>query len=178
MLGNEGFVSSAEFPVPDPSRLDPLAEFGEEYIKGVTGDIGEILKVTGLSPKKLVLYSAPNWQWDVFRQAVASAREGHLHMSGLMKAALDIPDIKPHAKELAKFAQKIVADIPKLSEEQLAKYGLPIDEHRMLAEAREFFGGEFGCQVQCFSAEDPARYDPNDKARQAVPLRPGIFIEG
>ena len=105
------------------------------------------------------------------------ASDGHLYMSGLMKALMEVPEIRTYAKELAKFAQKIVADIPKLSKEQLAKYGLPLDEHRALLESSEFFAGEFGCQVQCHLAEDPKRYDPQDKAKNAVPLRPAIFLE-
>jgi len=177
MLGEEGFVSCAPFPSPDESRADPLAEFQEEFVREVAEDIGEIIKVTKMAPKKLVLYSAPAWKWEVFRRAVAMASEGHLYMSGLMKAVLDDPGIKRRAKELPRYAQKIVADIPKLSEEQLSKYRLPLDEHLALVESREFFAGEFGCQVQCYPAEDPDRYDPQDKAKNAVPLRPAIFIE-
>jgi leucyl-tRNA synthetase len=87
------------------------------------------------------------------------ARDGHLYMSGLMKAVIELPEIKQHSKE------------------QLAKYGLPLDEQEVLADAREFLAGEFSCQVQVFSGADPAKYDPQDKARNAVPLRPAIFIE-
>lgn len=178
MLGMEGFVSCAGFPEADMAKVDPLAEFKEEVVKMVTDDIGEIIKVTKLSPKKIVLYSAAGWKWEVFRKAVAMAQDGHLYMSGLMKSVLEVQSIKQHSKELAKFAQKIVADIPKLSKEQLAKFGLPLDEKELLSDAREFLAGEFSCQVQTFSADDEARHDPQDKAKQAVPLRPAIFIEG
>jgi leucyl-tRNA synthetase len=177
MLGKEGFVSSASFPAAEDCMTDPLAEFKEEVVRMVTGDIGEILKVTRISPKRIVLYHAPSWKWEVFRKAVAMARDGHLYMSGLMKVAMEIPGMKEHSRELAKFAQKIVADIPKQAKEQLAKYALPLDEGDLLSDAREFLATEFGCQVQAFSAEDAARHDPLDKARQAVPLRPAIFIE-
>jgi leucyl-tRNA synthetase len=178
MLGGKGFVSDAPFPEPDGSRSDPLSEFREEFVRDVAGDIGEIIKVTKLAPKKLVLYSAPGWKWTVFRKALEMASEGHLYMSGLMKAVLEDPGIKLHAKELPRYAQKIVADIPKLSAEQLAKYRLALDEHAALVESRGFFAGEFNCQVQCYAAEDPDRHDPQDKAKTAVPLRPAIFIEG
>jgi leucyl-tRNA synthetase len=177
MLGKGGFVSCASFPAADESLTDPLAEFKEEVVGMVTDDIGEILKVTKISPKKIVLYHGPAWKWEVFRMAVAMARDGHLYMSGLMKAAMEVPGMKEHSKELARFAQKIVADIPKLAREQLAKYALPLDEGELLSDAREFLATEFGCPVQAFSADDPARLDPQDKARQAVPLRPAIYIE-
>ena len=177
MLGMKGFVSNAAFPVADESGVDPLSEFKEEFVKNVTEDIGEIIKVTKLDPKKLLLYSAPAWKWEVFRRAVAMARDGHLYMSGLMKAVMEEPQMAQHAKDLAKFAQRIVADIPKLSKEQLARFSLPLDEREVLADAREFLGAEFGCQVLVFSGDDPAKYDPQDKSRNAVPLRPAIFIE-
>jgi hypothetical protein len=67
--------------------------------------------------------------------------------------------------------------MPKAAREQLARYALPLDEGEMLADARDFIASEYGCQVQVFSADDGARHDPQDKARQAVPLRPAIFIE-
>ena len=178
MLGMKGFACCAAFPVPDETKTDALAEFKEELVKQVTGDIGEIIKVTKLSPKTIVLYSAPGWKWEVFRRAVAMAADGRLDMSGLMKSVMGLPDIKQHAKELARFAQKIVTDIPRLSKEQLANYGLPLDEKELLSDAREFLASEFGCQVQTFAADDGARHDPQDKARNAVPLRPAILIEG
>ena len=177
MLGKEGFASCASFPAADERMADPLAEFKEDVVRMVADDIGEILKVTRISPKRIVLYHAPCWKWDVFRMSVAMARDGHLYMSGLMKAAMEMPGMKEHSKELAKFAQKVVADIPKAAREQLARYALPLDEGEMLADARDFYATEFGCQVQVFPADDSARYDPQDKARQAVPLRPAIFIE-
>jgi len=31
--------------------------------------------------------------------------------------------------------------------------------------------------VQVFRADDAKRYDPQDRARLAVPLRPAIFVE-
>jgi leucyl-tRNA synthetase len=177
MLGNQGFISNSSFPVPDESKRDPLAEFTEDIVESVTQDIGEILKVTKLTPKKVVLYASPAWKWKVFRKAVEMARGGHLYMSGLMKALTPEPDLKPHAKELAKYAQKIVADIPKLSAEQLAQYSLPLNEMELLADAKDFLAAEFSCEVQVFSADDPKKPDPADKAKHAVPVRPAIFVE-
>jgi len=177
MLGNEGFVSNAEFPVPDEKMRDPLAEFKEDIVKSVTEDIGEILKVTKLTPKKIILYTSPLWKWTVFRKAIEMARGGHLYMSGLMKALTPEQDLKPHAKEMAKYAQKIVADIPKLSQEQLAQLGLPLDEPELLADAKDFFASEFSCDVQVFAGDDPKKHDPVEKARQAAPVRPAIYIE-
>jgi len=177
MLGEKGFVSLAPFPEPDASCSDPLSEFREEFIREVAEDIGEIVRVTKIAPKKLSLYSAPPWKWEVFRRALSMASEGHLYMSGFMKTVLEDPEIKRHAKELSRYAQKIVADIPKLSAEQLAKYRLPLDEQLALSDAREFFASEFNCEVLVFAAGDPGKYDPADKARNAVPLRPAIFIE-
>ncbi|MBM4250240.1 MAG: leucine--tRNA ligase [Euryarchaeota archaeon] len=177
MLGGKGFVSDAPFPAPDEGRLDPLAEFREEYLSNLLGDIAEIIKVTKIGPRRMVLYCAPQWKWEVFRRAMAMARGGHLYMSGLMKSALEDPAIAPHSRELARFAQKLVADIPKLSEDQLAKYALPFEEHATLAGAGAFLSGEFGCEVEVHRADAPDRYDPQEKAGKAVPLRPAIFLE-
>jgi hypothetical protein len=53
----------------------------------------------------------------------------------------------------------------------------PIDEYRVLSEACKFLEKEFGCEVRVYRANDVEKYDPQNKAEQAIPLRPAIYIE-
>ncbi|MEM2890468.1 MAG: hypothetical protein QW358_03915, partial [Candidatus Hadarchaeum sp.] len=53
-----------------------------------------------------------------------------------------------------------------------------LDELQVLTEAADFIRGEFGLsQVQVFGADDEARYDPQNRAKMSLPLRPAIYLE-
>ncbi|GAG69812.1 unnamed protein product, partial [marine sediment metagenome] len=53
-----------------------------------------------------------------------------------------------------------------------------IDELQVLLGAVDFIREQLNVKEVCvFKADDAARYDPQDRARLAVPLRPAIFIE-
>ena len=52
-----------------------------------------------------------------------------------------------------------------------------IDELSYLSGVVGFLGAELGCQVSVFSADDPEKEDPLNKAKHAQPRRPAIFIE-
>ncbi len=65
-----------------------------------------------------------------------------------------------------------------MPDERLAELEeVELDEYGVLYEASGFLGKQFGAQVKVFKADDQARYDPQDRAKLAVPLRPAIFVE-
>jgi leucyl-tRNA synthetase len=52
-----------------------------------------------------------------------------------------------------------------------------IDELAHLKDAKEFLESKFGLIVEIFSVDEQKLVDPSGKAKQAIPWRPGIFIE-
>lgn len=178
MLGGRGFIADAPFPSPDESLRDRMAEFREEVVKRVAEDVGEILKVTGISPKRVVLYSAPSWKWAIHKRALEMAREGRLSVSELIKSVLRMPELREREREVAPVCQKLAIGFGRLPPEELEQLTLPIDEPALMEDIRTFLARDLGCEVLHFPAEAPDRYDPQGKARQAMPLRPAIYIEG
>jgi hypothetical protein len=51
------------------------------------------------------------------------------------------------------------------------------DEFRALSDASEFMSGELGVQVAVQKAGMKDIHDPADKARDALPTKPGFFLE-
>ncbi|MFA5311850.1 MAG: hypothetical protein WC375_00860, partial [Methanomassiliicoccales archaeon] len=63
------------------------------------------------------------------------------------------------------------------SKEELVKLEADFDELAFLTSAQAFLSKEIGSNVRVFSAEDPEREDPQNKARVAQPRRPAIYVE-
>jgi leucyl-tRNA synthetase len=176
-MGNEGFVSLAQYPLYNEDLINEGAELAEEVIKGTLDDIEEIIRVTKMTPQKIHLYAAPAWKAAVIRCACEMHQEAPLEVGNLIKALMTIPELKPFGKDIPKFVQKI---IPEFKSGGAGRYeifaGLALDEYAILKESASFFEKEIGCPVEIYNADSPA-YDPEKKSRFAEPLRPAIYIE-
>ncbi len=176
-LGREGFVSVARFPIRNESKVNAISEVSEELVRLTMEDASEILKVTKLTPKKITLYSTPQWKRAAYKKAAGMAGKGELTVSAYMKNAKDEPVLAKNMKELSKFAPKMIETLNRMSASDLVKYTADIDEKRALDEARPFYSTEFNCEVNVYSADDENKYDPQGKAKAAMPMRPAIFVE-
>jgi leucyl-tRNA synthetase len=111
--------------------------------------------------------------------ALERVRAGKVEIGELIKAVMKEPELKPHAADLAKFLARAVREIRGMADERLAILAATeIDELQVLHEAAEFIRRQFGATtVEVFKADDPKRYDPKDRARLALPMKPAIFVE-
>ncbi len=197
LLGGNGFVSQAQYPSVAKEEISESAEAAEELIRKVIADVSEILKVTELKPKRLILYPSPEWKRKVQGHIAEpqarlsapkehAAPEAHAAEKGksadvgeTIKWAMAQPDLRQFAKEIPKFATKLVTDIKKMGDEGIAKLALTasIDEPAALKDAAPTMARKFECTVDVFSAGDNQAYDPQGKARNAAPGRPAIYVE-
>src|SRR2546428_14090063 len=68
-LRGEGFVVTSPYPEAVAGEIDPRAEAAEALLQSTMADIREILKVTGIAPKRLSIYTAPAWKIQAQRIA-------------------------------------------------------------------------------------------------------------
>ena len=176
-VGKEDLVSNASYPLPDESKIDIAAELSEEFLKAAMEDISEILKVTKITPKKIILYTAAKWKNKLFNMAIAMAKSQCFDMHRLMKKGMEVDLIRDHSKEAAKYAQQLIKDARKMSKEDIERYLIPINEKEHLEYAVDFLQKEFNCKFSIHSCDDTDIYDPQSKAKFAVPWRPAIFVE-
>ncbi|HID27928.1 MAG TPA: leucine--tRNA ligase [Methanosarcinales archaeon] len=170
-FGTDGYISLSQYPVENPELIDKNAEIAEELIKNTLQDIEEIIKVTKIKPKKVILYTSQNWKNEVFKLALKLKQENQFSLGYFMKIVMKNSEVKSHAKEVPKFAKKVLEEVQSSS---LDKYEL--DELNILEGAKEFFEREINCKVEVYSADNP-KYDPRDKSKFAEPLKPGIYME-
>jgi leucyl-tRNA synthetase len=64
-----------------------------------------------------------------------------------------------------------------MSGEDIERYLIPINEKEHLESAVDFLQKEFNCKFSVHSCDDIDVYDPQSKAKFAVPWRPAIFVE-
>jgi len=179
LMGKQGFVSTAEWPAPETAMTDEMAEELESLIRTTLEDVASILKTTGMSPRKLYLYTAPDWKWSLYLKALEMASKGQVGALELMKAASSDAALKERMKEIAKLAPRLSKDIQSTAPDMVEKRRRlgRITERDALEDAAGFLSKEFKCQVAVFDESDEKRYDPKERAQTAQPFRPAIYME-
>jgi leucyl-tRNA synthetase len=178
--GGGGFISAAPWPKVEEGLTDRDAELIESYIVRVLEDVGKILRAKKVEkPERVCLYVAQDWKWRAYRICMEHARGSRVDLGGLLRTVEKRLGLRLHRADLAKFLQQAVQELRGTPEEELETLGTTeIDESQVLIETADFIQEQLNAkEVRVFKADDPARYDPQDRARLAVPMRPAIFIE-
>ncbi|MEM3478897.1 MAG: hypothetical protein QXV74_02505, partial [Candidatus Bathyarchaeia archaeon] len=177
--GGGGFISVAEGPRYDEAKVDVRAEEVESLVKSLIDDTWSIIKVMKMSPKKIHYYVAAGWKWKAYRKLLELSSQKKIDMREAMRALMEDSELRDVAKDLAPFVSQVISEVNTLPAERkhrLLEAGI-IDEIGEISEARGFFGKEFNAEVVVYREDDPQKYDPKGKARQAKPYRPAIYIE-
>ena len=123
------------------------------------------------------MYVAQEWKWQAYKMVLERARAGKVDVKLLLRDVEKKLGLRLHTADLAKFLQEAIQEFRAMSEGQLTELAVRFDEFQVLFDATGFLAKQFGTKVRIFKADDAARYDPQDRARLAVPLRPAIFVE-
>ncbi|MDH5443674.1 MAG: leucine--tRNA ligase, partial [Hadesarchaea archaeon] len=175
-----GFISVAPWPKMEEGLIDKGAELIESYLGRVLEDVGKILRVTKVKkPKRVCLYVAQDWKWQAYRIAMKRAGGRKVDFGSLLREIGEKLGLRLRKSDLSKFLQQAVQELRGVPSEELEILETTeIDELQVLLDAAEFIREQLNVKEVCvFKADDDARYDPQDRARLAVPLRPAIFIE-
>ena len=170
-LGNKNFVSLENYPECREEDISPEAEACEHLIRDLMADVQEILKVTGIKPSRIYIYTSESWKWDVYEKILAGEDIG-----SIMKELMQREELRKLGKEVSKFIKDSIADLKKLSEQDRKRFEVRIDEFEILKNAADFLKKEFGAEIIIEKADRP-EYDPANKSRYARPLKPAIYVE-
>ncbi|MFW6144815.1 MAG: class I tRNA ligase family protein, partial [Candidatus Natronoplasma sp.] len=163
------FVTEAALPVPDEEMISRRAEVREEYIKKVQDDIQHILDIAEVDGNKIYIYIAEEWK----EKALEKVKENPDRGMGVMGDLVD--EIDAPSDELSSFVQKALEDVKKRKEEAFLK--ADIHEKGVLEESKAYLEEAFETEVEVREAGKEDIYDPKEKASQAKPYRPAIYIE-
>ncbi|MCL2712314.1 MAG: leucine--tRNA ligase [Methanomassiliicoccaceae archaeon] len=167
---------AAEYVFPETEKGDAGAEFGETLIRDVISDISQIIKVTKMDAKRVIIYTSQEWKKKVMSMALEMASSGKLDIPSLTKACMSDASLREHGKAVPELVKKFVTDMTRTSND--GRFALQkLNETEHLAAAAQFITSEIGIKAEVFSADDKGIYDPQNKSKMAIPGRPAIYIE-
>jgi leucyl-tRNA synthetase len=177
--GEIGFISVAQWPKFDEAKLDLAAEEQENLITDILTDTQNILKATKIVPKRIVFYTAAAWKWQIYLKILEKAIAGDAKINELMKDFSSNPELKPQMKDIAALVPKVIKASTKLAGNRKANIFKikSVDEKQIVQNALCFLKERFGAEVNVYSEDDKARYDPKNRAPMAMPYQPAIYIE-
>ncbi|MEM2159972.1 MAG: leucine--tRNA ligase [Candidatus Nitrosotenuis sp.] len=177
-LGNPGFASRSAWPAPNNSKGSSAIQ-SEELLQSTIEDIKNVLKVTKITPQKIVLYTAEVWKIKAFGKIVQAVIAGQTNIGAIIKDLIADPqteNIKKDPDFVKKSVNSILAEpieMRKLRAEQA-----PINEVEVLSsELSTLVKKEFAVELQVYAESDPSKYDPKNKAKMARPFKPALYIE-
>ena len=176
-INNNNYVSNEPYPEFNSKEIFEKVEVGEYLLSKVADDIAEILKVTNIKPKKICIYTSPAWKKQIFRKAIMLTSENKFNVGTIIKEAMRDPNMKNYAKQISQFVSKLPGEIMKLNENDKKRYLVEIKEDDYIEKSKDYLKNLFSCIIEIYNAEDKKIYDPTDKKRFAIPLRPAIYIE-
>tara|TARA_B100000029_G_scaffold358220_1_gene351030 strand:- start:89 stop:523 length:435 start_codon:yes stop_codon:yes gene_type:complete len=142
-------------------------------------DISNIIKVTKITPKKIIIYTADNWKTKAYHKILNGVNSGETNVGIFIKELISKKETE-NVKKDPDFVKKTLKDI--LSEPtELRKTKMnagEIDESEIISnELSSLVETDYGIKLQVFSENDTEKYDPKNKARMARPYKPAILIE-
>ncbi len=167
-LGGKGLVSQADWPSPKDFPLDEEAELAEAVLNNVIDDARKVMKVVKGPRSKLNVYVCSDAARNYFLE-LASAKRKNENVGQLVKKFASLK-IRPDRVFRLSF---------EIGEEMLTKLlsHRDFNEFEMLSEASEFISKELGIKVSVQKAGTKEVRDPANRAKDALPTKPGFFLE-
>ncbi len=164
----KGMVSLSRLPDVDPASIDRKAIDAESLLIDLMEDLREVIGLIGGDVRAVHVFTAADWKWHVLALVRAAIAEGGARFDDVMKAVMADPDARRMGKAVPRIVQRMI--------DLRTSYDLTVDEERSkLAAEAAFLSAEFGCPVRVWTEGESE--DPMGKAKQALPLKPAIYVE-
>ena len=178
-MSKTGFISTAEWPRLDRSKVDVFAEERENLLSNLIEDTLNVLKATKITPTRICYYTAAPWKRKVHRSILAKAIQGEVKINEVMKELAKDTDLKANMKGVAAFVPKAVKTLNRLPNSRKSRIALVelVNEKEIIKDATFFLKSRFNAQIDVYSEEDETRHDPKQRATIAMPYQPAIYVE-
>ncbi|NLD65624.1 MAG: leucine--tRNA ligase [Crenarchaeota archaeon] len=177
--GEDGFISVANWPLFDDSKVDAASEEQENLITDIMADTNNILKAMKITPTRICYYTPASWKWDLYLKILEKTLTGEVKINELMKEFAANKDLKPHMKEVANMVPRVIKALTKVSgirKSNMQKIRI-INEQFILEESLLFLKNRFNAEIDVYSEDDADRFDPKRRASMAMPYQPAIYVE-
>jgi len=172
-LGNKTFVSLEKWPDVDEGMIDERSETLELIVMNTVENVREILKALKKeSLRNCFIIVASEWKRELLRQIHECIGRYGYNMGAIIKELMKVQKWREKSKIVSNVIQKVI------SKKEVSPSFIPHEEEeiKVLSEAREFMKNELKCKV-IIVKENEARRKGIAKAENAMPLKPGIYLE-
>lgn len=178
LLGNDKSIMFTDWPKMDQTKVDYVADESEILIMNLVADAHNIIKVTKIKPKKIFIYTAAEWKWEVYKKILDSVTAGRTNFGEIMKSLVSDPStskVKQSPDMVKKITEDILSD-PLDSRHRKAELE-SIEESKVFNDAKSLFVKEFGAEIAIYNEDDAEKIDPKNKAKMARPYKAALYIE-
>jgi leucyl-tRNA synthetase len=169
-MGNTTFISLEPWPTYDEGLISDDLDVAINIVERTIEDVQEILRVTKISPKTVHIYVGPlNEYYDIINEASKLVDEGKT-MGEVIRALVNKPEYRRIADKVANLVSRYIdGTIPR----KIVSRDTELTAFRELA---KYIGHRVSATVIIQDALNPT-YDPGNRARNALPGRPAIYVE-
>ena len=179
LMLNRQSLTEAGWPVLEEKKIDTVAEESEFLISNLLADIQNIVRVTKITPAKIVIYTSAVWKEQIYREILANILNGTMNFGQIMKKLIGNPETVK-AKSNPKMVQRVMEDIlsAPLEARNRRLNLIGFNEVATIRDAQSLLSNEISkAEIVVYSEDDPARYDPKLRANSARPFKPAVYIE-
>jgi leucyl-tRNA synthetase len=183
IIGDESHsIIFAGWPNVNEDKRDLVAEESEQLIINIISDLQNILKVTKISPVKIIIYTSAAWKQKIYQKILSFILlKNKTNFGDIMKQLIKDPETAK-AKNDPKLIRNMVEDIlsdPIEARNRRLKLTV-FDEIFPLKDAKMLLSIESGnaqAEIILHSEDDTQKYDPKEKSKYSRPFKPAIYIE-
>jgi leucyl-tRNA synthetase len=167
-LGGKGLVCQADWPSPKDFPVDEEADLAEAVLNNVIEDARNVLKVVKGPRTKLNVYVCSESARSYFFELATAKRKNE----GVGQVIKKYTQLRIQPDRVFKLTFQ-------LGEELIVKLlsHKGFDEFETLSDASKFMSTELGIKVVVQKAGAKDIHDPANRAKDALPTKPGFFLE-
>jgi leucyl-tRNA synthetase len=180
--GKSNSIIFAGWPIVDEDKRDPIAEESEQLIINLISDLQNILKVTKISPTKIIIFTSARWKQQIYQKILEYILlENKTNFGDIMKQLIKDAETSK-AKKDPKLIRNMIEDIlsdPIEARNRRLKLRF-FDEKLPLYDAKKLLSLESGnaqAEIIVHSEDEIQKYDPREKSKYSRPFKPAIYIE-
>ena len=164
-MGKEGFISTAQWPKADESKIKPEVEAVMETVRASIEDAREVLRLIG-GGKRLVITVAAGWKFEA-ASLVKRAVDGGKPLGEALREAFKIEGVEK--REIAGMIQQL-----RKSPEVLTRLSSRELELRAFKELSQAIASELGLEEVVVEAEEEGK---SPRKANAMPGKPALYAE-
>jgi leucyl-tRNA synthetase len=180
--GKNDSIIFAGWPIVDEDKKDPIAEESEQLIINLISDLQNILRVTKISPTKIIIYTSARWKQEIYQKILEYILlENKTNFGDIMKQLVKDPETAK-ARNDPKLIRNMIEDIlsdPIEARNRRLKLTV-FDEIFPLNDAKKLLSIESGnsqADIIVHSEDNINKYDPKEKSKYSRPFKPAIYVE-